>query len=55
MYYWRAKGGPEVDLIIDRNGRLYPIEIKSTATLLPGHFESLLKWKKLAGKSAAEA
>ena len=54
LYYWRAKGGPEVDLIIDRNGRLYPIEIKSTATLLPGHFESLLKWKELAGKAAVD-
>ena len=37
LYYWRSKAGLEVDLIIDRNFRLYPVEIKSTATLLPGH------------------
>ncbi len=54
LYYWRDKSGLEVDLIIDRNGLLYPIEIKATATLLPGHAESLLKWKELAGKSAAK-
>lgn len=54
LYYWQDKSGLEVDLIIDRNGLLYPIEIKATATLLPGHAESLLKWKELAGKSAAK-
>jgi len=52
LYYWRSKSGLEVDLIIDRNGRLYPVEIKTTATLLPGHAEPLLKWKELAGEAA---
>ena len=52
LYYWRSKTGLEVDLLIDRNGRLYPLEIKATATLLPGHAESLLKWKELADGSA---
>jgi len=28
------------------------LEIKATATLLPGHAESLLKWKELASGSA---
>ncbi len=54
LFYWRSKLGMEVDLIIDRNGRLYPMEIKSTATLLPGHVEALLKWKDLAGKTATQ-
>ena len=49
LYYWRSKTGTEVDLIIDRNGKLYPIEIKSTSTLLPGHKESLMKYMELAG------
>ncbi|OGP61162.1 MAG: hypothetical protein A2V65_12490 [Deltaproteobacteria bacterium RBG_13_49_15] len=52
LYYWRSKTGLEVDLLIDRNGRLYPLEIKATATLLPGHAESLLKWKELANEAA---
>lgn len=52
LYYWRSKGGLEVDLIVNRNGRLYPIEIKSTATLLPGHMGQLIRWRKLAGDLA---
>jgi uncharacterized protein len=32
MYHWRSSGGAEVDLIIEVGSRLYPIEIKSTAT-----------------------
>jgi uncharacterized protein len=52
LYYWRSKLGLEVDLIIDRNGKLYPMEIKATSTLLPGHVDSLLKWKELAGEAA---
>jgi len=51
LYYWRSKTGTEVDLIIDRNGRLYPIEIKATSTLLPGHKESLMKYMELAGSN----
>ena len=52
LYYWRSKAGMEVDLIIDRNGRLYPIEVKATSTLMPGHTENLNKWKELAGDMA---
>jgi len=51
MYYWRSNDGLEVDLLIERNNRLYPIEIKSTQTILPGHFEALKKWKELAGQT----
>jgi len=54
LYYWRSKAGIEVDLIIDRNGRLYPIEIKATSTVMPGHVENLSKWKDLAGDKATK-
>ncbi len=53
LYYWRSKAGLEIDLIVDRNGRLYPIEIKATSTIMPGHTENLNKWKELAGDTAA--
>ena len=53
LYYWRSKSGIEVDLIVDRNARLYPIEVKATSTLLPSHAESLNKWRALAGNTAA--
>jgi uncharacterized protein len=29
MYHWRTYGGAEVDIIIEYNGRFYPIEIKA--------------------------
>lgn len=30
VYHWRSHGGAEVDLIISANGKLYPIEVKSS-------------------------
>ncbi len=32
-YHWRTGGGAEVDLILDRDGKLYPIEIKCKTNL----------------------
>jgi|APFre7841882724_1041349.scaffolds.fasta_scaffold03234_2 predicted AAA+ superfamily ATPase len=52
LYFWRSKTGIEVDLIIDRNGRLYPIEVKASSTLLPPHTKSLTKWRALSGSAA---
>ncbi|MFA6784102.1 MAG: ATP-binding protein [Sphaerochaeta sp.] len=31
LYYYRDKDNKEIDLVIDRDGKLYPIEIKKTA------------------------
>ncbi len=55
LYYWRSSGGFEVDLVIERNRRLYGLEIKATATPLPGHAESLARWLELAGRGALGA
>ncbi len=30
FYHWRSYGGREVDLLLERDGRLYPIEVKLT-------------------------
>jgi uncharacterized protein len=54
LYYWRSKAGMEVDLIIERNSRLYPIEIKATSTVIPGHIENLVKWKEMAEDKASK-
>ena len=50
LYFWRSRDGLEIDLLIERNGRLYPIEIKATATVTPGHAASLNKWRELSGQ-----
>ena len=36
VYHWRTSGGAEVDLILELDGKLYPIEIKCK-TNLTGH------------------
>lgn len=41
IYHWRTAGGAEIDLVLERNGKLYPIEIKCKTNLtkadLSGH------------------
>ena len=49
MYYWRSSDGLEVDLVIDRNGKLYPMEIKLTSTVTPQLGANLEKWLKTSG------
>ena len=49
LYFWRSKDGIEIDLMVDRNSRLYPMEIKATATILPGHTDAINRWSNLAG------
>jgi predicted AAA+ superfamily ATPase len=51
MYYWRSSDGLEVDLIIERNNRLYPMEIKLTSTLRPRDADALEKWIKISETS----
>jgi hypothetical protein len=54
LYYWRSKTGIEVDLIVDRNARLYPLEVKATSTILPSHLGPMNTWRALAGNTAAQ-
>ena len=54
IFYWRSHDGLEVDLIIQIGTKLYPVEIKLTATPTPNHLEPINKFKTLAGKDAAE-
>jgi predicted AAA+ superfamily ATPase len=55
MYYWQSSTTAEVDLVIERGGHLYGIEVKATATPTPRHAEGLAGWLKLAGSTARGA
>ena len=55
LYYWQSSGDAEVDLIIERGGQLYGLEIKATATPVPRHADRLAKWLELAGSSSRGA
>lgn len=52
LYFWRSSDGLEVDLLIERDGRLHPIEAKLTSTVRPAHADSLRRWLSRAGGSA---
>jgi len=49
LYYWRTWDGEEVDLLIDWQGKLYPIEFKATSTVFPDHARVLSNWRETAG------
>lgn len=54
VYFWRSMGGLEVDMIIQAQGKLWPIEIKLTSTPSVRQATNLNHFKKLAGKEASE-
>lgn len=49
FYFWRDSNGNEVDLLIEADGRLRPIGIKSGQTLNRDYFAGLSRWLDLAG------
>ncbi|HLJ31548.1 MAG TPA: ATP-binding protein [Candidatus Babeliales bacterium] len=49
LYYWRDKNGLiEIDCLIDRGGKLTPMEIKAGKTIVADFFNSLTKWNDIA-------
>ncbi len=53
FFFWRDSNGNEVDLIVEQETKLIPIEIKSGRTLTHESFAGLEKWNTLAGTKAA--
>lgn len=49
LYFWRDRNGLiEIDCLIDRGGKLTPMEIKSGKTIVPDFFTALNKWNEIA-------
>lgn len=46
LYHWRAHSGAEVDLILERDGMLYPIEIKLTSRPQKSDCRGILTFQK---------
>lgn len=44
FYYWRSIDGVEIDLIIEKNGELIPVEIKSGMTYQSNWWKNIIKW-----------
>jgi len=51
LYFWRDRIGHEVDLLIEEGGALYPMEMKSGATVGGDMLDGLLWWCRLSGRS----
>ena len=54
LYFWRDNTGNEVDLIIEKEKGLQPIEIKSGSTYAIDWSQGLKKWQALAKNSSLE-
>lgn len=52
LYFWRDLNGRiEVDSLVDLNGKLTPIEIKSGESEIANYFKSLTNWQQIAGQT----
>ncbi|MEK7270000.1 MAG: ATP-binding protein [Planctomycetota bacterium] len=54
IFFWRTGDGAEVDVLLEWQGRLHPIEAKSTATPRPAHAEAVERFRRTAGARAGE-
>jgi len=49
LFFWRDNTGNEIDLLITRDNKKIPVEIKSGQTVTPEFFKGIKFWNKLTG------
>ena len=49
VFFWRDSHGNEVDFLLERGGRLLPIEVKASQTASPQLWRGLQYWNTLSG------
>ncbi|MCK5795989.1 MAG: ATP-binding protein, partial [Deltaproteobacteria bacterium] len=52
LSHWRSGDGLEVNLVFERGGWIYGVEVKATATPTSHHADALARWLALAGENA---
>jgi len=55
LYFWCDKTKHEVDCVMERGIKLYPIEIKSGKTINADYFDGLSYWNELSGNDPANS
>jgi predicted AAA+ superfamily ATPase len=55
VYFWRDQSGHEIDLLVEEAGVLFPVEIKSGATVSRSMFDGLNWWNKLTAQAPQPA
>ena len=49
LHFWRDRPGHEVDFILEQNGKLVALEIKSGSTFATDWTDGVRKWQKFTG------
>jgi len=52
VFFWRTQAGTEVDIVVESEGKLVPIEVKLSATPRPGMATSIRRFQKDLGPEA---
>ena len=52
VFFWRTRAGTEVDIVVESNRKLVPIEVKLSATPRPGMAASIRTLQKDLGPEA---
>ena len=55
MWFWRDHRGLEIDLLIERENKLYPVEIKAGETIASDWLSPIKTWQKWAQGNSGEA
>jgi len=55
LYHWRAHGGAEVDIVLEYDGKLYPIEVKAKSQPTRGDTSGLNAFRKRHPDRAVQA
>lgn len=54
LYFWRDSSGHEVDLLIERGGKLFPCEIKSAETVNDAFFKNINVFNNISDTPASQ-
>lgn len=54
VWFWRTSAGAEVDVVVESEGRLIPIEVKLSATPVPGMARGIETFRRDLGDRAAK-
>lgn len=52
LYFWRTAAGSEVDIVVEADGRLVPLEVKLSATPRPAMADSIRSFQRDCGERA---
>ncbi len=50
LYFFRSTDGVEVDILLESENNIYPLEIKLSSTIMSSKVKNISRWLKLTGK-----